>query len=101
MSFVFGNAACLVVFDSFGYEGTGNLASEAAVHSVGVVGFSVVVAVYLVPECLEYFAKFVFDGHHASPSLYFYKWGSLVPIHISLPLMLWWHWELPVPWAVV
>ena len=78
--FVSGNAIGLVVFDSFGAGGTGNLASEVAVH--------------LMPECLEYFAEFVFDGHHPSPPLYFYKWGNLVPIHISLPLVLWQHGRL-------
>ena len=41
------------------------------------------------------FAEFVFDCHHPSP-LYFYKWGNLVPIHISLPLALWQHGRLPL-----
>ena len=77
VSFVFGNAVGLVVFDSFGFGGAGKLASEVAVH--------------LMPECLEYFAELVFDGHCSSPPLYFYKWGNLVPIHISLPLAYWQH----------
>ena len=71
---MFGNAVGLVVFDCFGSGGTGNLASEVTVHPVAVVGFghfSVVVAVCLMPECLEYFAEFVFYGHHPSPPLYF------------------------------
>ena len=69
VSFMFGNAVSLVVFDSFGFGGTGDLASEVVVHSVAVVGFghfSVAVAVLLV-------AEFVFDGHHPGLPLYFYK----------------------------
>ena len=99
VSFMFGNAVSLVVFDSFGSGSAGNLASEVALHSVAVEGFgnfSVVVAVHLVPECLEYFAEFVFGGHHPSPPLHFYKWANLVPIHISLPSALWWHGRLPL-----
>ena len=49
----------------------------------------VAVAVYL-----EHPAEFVFGGHHPSPPLYFYKWGSSVPIHISLLLVLLWYWGL-------
>ena len=82
--------------DNSGPGGTGNLTSEVAVHFVVVVGFSLVISVHFVPECLGYFAEFVFDGHHPNPPLYFYKWGNSVPIHISLPLVMWWHWELPV-----
>ena len=51
-------------------------------------------AVYLVVVCLEHSAEIVFDGHHPSPPLHFCKWGSSVPFHISLPLVLWWHWGL-------
>ena len=91
---MFGNDASLVVFDSFEFGVTGNHAPVFAVHSVTVVGFSVVVAVCLVPECLEYLLIF-FYGHHPSP-LYFYKWGNLVPIHTSLSLVLWQHWGFPV-----
>ena len=99
LSFMFGNAVGPVVFDSFGFGGTGNLASEVAVHSVAVVefgSFSVVVAVHLMPECMEYFAEFVFDGHCPSLPLYFYKSGNLVLIHISLSLVLQWHGRLPI-----
>ena len=58
---------------------TGNLVFEIAVLFVAVGdlepggSFSIVVAVCLMPEHLEYFAEFVFDGHHPSPPLYFYK----------------------------
>ena len=31
----------------------------------------------------------------------FYKWGNLLPIHISLPLVLWWHRRLPLLGVVV
>ena len=81
---------------SFVAGGTGNLASEVAVHFVAVVGFSFVVAVHFVSKCLVYFADFVFDGYHPNPPLYFYKWGNSVPIHISLPLVLQWHGGLPI-----
>ena len=78
--FLFGDAVYLVVFDNSGSGGTGDLASE--------------VAVYFVAVCLEHSAEIIFDGHHPSPPLHFCKWGSSVPIHISLPLVLWWHWGL-------
>ena len=39
--------------------GTESLAPGVAVHSVPVVGFSIVVAVHLSPECLGYFVGFV------------------------------------------
>ena len=61
--FVMGSAG------SFVAGGTGNLASEVAVLFVAVVGFFFVVAVHLVPECLEYFADFVFDDHPPNPPL--------------------------------
>ena len=83
---------------SFLAGGTGNLASEVAVLFVAVVGFSFVVSVHFVPEYLEYFADFVFDDHPPNPPLYFYKWGSLVPIHISLPSVLWQHWGFANSW---
>ena len=89
VNFMLGNAVSLVVFDSCGSGGTGNLASEVTVHSV-------VVAVHFMSGCLEYFAEFVFDGHCPCPPLYFYKWGNLVPILISLLLELWWHKGLPL-----
>ena len=73
-----GGIVSFVAFDSCGSGGAGSLASEVAVHSVAVVGFSVVV-VHFVLECLVYFAEFVFDGHHPSPPLYFYKWGKFGP----------------------
>ena len=76
--FVTGSTGILVVFDSSEPGSTGNLASEVAVH--------------LVPGCLGYLSEIVFDGHHPNPPLYFYKWGNLVPIHIFLPLVLWWYW---------
>ena len=97
--FMFGNAVNLVVFGSFGSGGTVSFVPGVAVHSVPVMGFCVVVSVHLAPECLRYFAGFVFDDPHPSP-LYFYKRGSLAPIHISLPLVLWQHWGLPVLRAV-
>ena len=81
VNFMLGNAVSLVIFDSFGSRGTGNLASEVAVH--------------LMSECLKYSAEFAFDGHCPSP-LYFYKWGNLVPIYISLLLALQWHQGLPL-----
>ena len=98
--FVAGGIVSFMAFDSFGSGDAGSLASEVAVHPVAVVGFSVVVAVHLVPECLGYFVEFVFDDYHPSLPLYFYKWGNLVPIHISLPLVLQWHWGFPVLGAV-
>ena len=81
---------------SFVSGGTGNLAFEivapfGAVGSLEPGGSFSMVVLCLVLECLEYFAEFVLDGHHPSPPLYFYKWGNLVPIHISLPLVLQWH----------
>ena len=72
VSFMFGNAVGLVVFDSFVSGGAGNLASE--------------VAVCLMPECLEYFAEFVFNGHHPSPPLYFTNVATWSP---STFLCLW------------
>ena len=69
--FMFGNAVNYVVFGSLGPGGTESLVPGVAVHSVPVVGFSVVVAVHLAPECLGYFVGFVFDGPHPSPPLYF------------------------------
>ena len=89
--FMFGNAGNHVVFGSLRSGGTESLVPGADVHSVHVVGFSVVVAVHLAPECLGYFVGFVFDGPHPSPPLYFYRWGNLGFIHISLPLVLWQH----------
>ena len=62
-----------VVFDNFGSGGPEDLGSE--------------VAVYFVAVCLEHSAETVFDGHHPSLPLHFCKWGNLVPIHISLPLV--------------
>ena len=99
--FMFGNAVNHVVFGSPGSGGAESLVPWVAVHSVPVVGFSVVVAVHLAPECLAYFVGFVFDGPNPSNPLYFYEFGQLGPIHISLPLVLWWHWGLPVLGAVV
>ena len=86
--FVLRNAVNFVVFDSCGSGGAGDLSPEVAVYLVVVVGFSFVVVVYFVAEHLELFAEIVFDGHHPSPPLYFCKWGSSVPIQISLPLEL-------------
>ena len=83
---MFGSAVKSCGFDSSGPGGAGNLASEFAVHFVAVVGFSFVGVVHFVPECLGYFAEFVFDSHHPNPPLYFYKWGNLVP---STFLFLW------------
>ena len=89
---------------SSGVGGTGNLAFEIAVPFVVVGSFesggssSVVVAVHLMPECMGYSAEhFVFDDHHPSPLQCFYKWGNLVPIHISplSALVLPWHGGLP------
>ena len=65
MYFKFGNAVNLVVFDNSGSGGAEDLASE--------------VAVYFVAVCLEHCAEIVFDGHHPSPPLYFYKWGNSIP----------------------
>ena len=67
---------------SFVSGGTCNLAFEIAVPFVAVGGlelggrFSVVVAVYLMPECLEYSAEFVFDGCDPSSPPYLCKWSS-------------------------
>ena len=99
--FMFQNAVHNVVFGSLGSGGAESLVPEVAVHSVPVVGFSIVVAVHLAPECLGYFVAFVFDGPHLSSPLYFYKWGNSGPIHISLLLVLQQHWGLPVLGAVV
>ena len=67
---------CFVVAGSFGPGGS----------------FSAVV--HLVPECMGYFAEqFVFDDHHPSPLLCFYKRGNLVLIHTS-PLCV-----LVLPWC--
>ena len=98
--FVFKNAVNHVVFGSLGSGGDESLVPGVALHSVPVVGFSVVVAVHLAPECLEYFVGFVFDGPCPSPPLYFYRWDNLGPIHISLPLVLQQHWGLLVLGAV-
>ena len=86
--FVFGSAVNLVVFDRSGPGGTGNLASEVAGHFVVLMLF--------VPECLGYFAGFAFDSCQTNPPLYFFKWGILLPIHISLPFVLWQYWRLPI-----
>ena len=70
--------------ESSGVGGTEILAFEIVVHFVVVVSFraggnSVVVAAHLVPECMGCSAEhFVFDDHHPSPLLCFYKWGHLV-----------------------
>ena len=69
-----GNTGRFRAFDNSGSEGAKDLASGVAV------------AVYL-----EHFAEIVFGGHSPSPPLYFFKWGNLVPIHISLLLELLWH----------
>ena len=98
--FMFGNAVNHVVFGSLGSGGTESLIPGVAVPSVLVVGFSVVVAVCLEPESLGCFVGFDFGGPCPSPPLYFYRWGKLGPIHISLPLVLQWHWGLPVLGAV-
>ena len=98
---IFRNAVNHVVFGSLGSGGTDSLVPGVAVHSVPVVGFPVVLAVSLAPECLGYFVGFVFDGPHGSPPLHFSKWGSSVPIHISLSLVLQWHWGLSVLGVVV
>ena len=63
--------------DNSGSGGTEDLASGAAV------------VVYL-----EHSAKFDFGGHHPSPPLHSYKWDNSVPIHISLLVVLLWHWGL-------
>ena len=78
--FLFKDAVYLVVCDNSGSGVAEDLASEDAVYFVAV--------------CLEHSAEIVFDGHHHSPPLHFCKWGSSVPIHISLPLVLKWHWGL-------
>ena len=64
---------------SFVAGGTGNLACEVAVHFVAVVGFSFVVAVHFVPECLGYFSEIVFDGHCPNPPLIFLQMGQFSP----------------------
>ena len=66
------DAVYLAVFDNSGSGDTEDLLSEVAVHSVEII----------------------FDGHHPSLPLHLYKWVNLVPIHISLPLVLWQHWGL-------
>ena len=76
--FMLGDAVDLVLFDNSGSGGTEDLASE--------------VAVYFMAVYLEHSVEIVFDGHHPSHSLYFYKWGNSGPIHICLPLVLLWHW---------
>ena len=78
--FMLGNVVDLVVFDISGSGGAENLASE--------------VAVYFVAVCLEHSAGIVFDGHHPSPPLSFLQMGQFGPIHISLALVLQWHWGL-------
>ena len=57
---------------SFVARGTGDLSSEVAVYLVAI-GFSFVVVVHFVAECLELFAEIVFDGHCPSPPLHFCK----------------------------
>ena len=92
-----------MAFNSSGPGGTANLASEVAVNLVFVVGYSFVIAVHFVPECLGYFSDVVFDDHHPNPPLYFCKWaiGNSAPIHTSLPLVLQWHRGLPILGVVV
>ena len=89
---------------SFAAGGAGSLAVGNTVCLAAVGGFgpgdignsSLVVAVCLAIECMgcsaggtEHFVVGVLANHHPSPLLYFYKWGSLVPIHISLYLVQW------------
>ena len=79
-SFVAGAAAVnFVVFDRSGSEGTGDLTFEVGVHLVVLVGFSSLVAVHFLAECLRYFVEFVFDGHHLSLPLYFLQMGQFSP----------------------
>ena len=80
--FVTGSAGSFAAFGNFGSEGIEDLVSE--------------VAVYLVAVGLEHPTEIVSDGHHPNPPLYFYRWGNLVPILISLPLLMLWHWGLLV-----
>ena len=73
------NAGRFGAFDNSGSGGIEDLTS------------GVVVAVYL-----EHPAEIAFGGHHPSLSPHFYRWGSSVPIHTSLPLVLLLHWGLLV-----
>ena len=88
--------------------GAGNLAAENAVCLTAAAGFgpgdignsSVVVVVCLAIEfmgysagCTEHFVVVCLANHHPSPLLYFYKWGNLVPIHISLLFALVGQWH--------
>ena len=92
-SFVAGSAGNLVAGNA------GNLVAGKAVHLAAAGGFgpgsignsSVVATVCLAIECtgysvggIEHFVVVGLANHHPSPLLCFYKWGNMVPIHISL-----------------
>ena len=67
----------------------------------GIVYFLFEDAVCFVAVCLECSVEIVSDGHCPSLLCYFCKWDNLVPIHISQPLVLWWHWGLLALGSVV
>ena len=73
---------------------TGSFGAFDNSGSGGVEGLAsgVVVAVYL-----EHSAEIAFGGHHPSLLPHFYRWGSSVPIHTSLLLVLLLHWGVLVP----
>ena len=78
--------------------GAGNLVAWNALclaaggsGSEGIRNSSIVVALCLVVDYMvcsagvtEHFVVVGLANHHPSPLLYFYKWGNLVTIHISL-----------------
>ena len=76
---------------------TGSFAVAGGFGAGGVGNSSVMAAVCLVFECMGCSAggteHFDLANHHLSLLLYFYKWGSLVPIHIFLlsALVPQWH----------
>ena len=72
---------------------TGSFGAFDNSGSWGIEGLAsgVSVAVYL-----EHSAEIAFGGHHPNLLPCFYKWGSSVPIHTSLFLVLLSHWGLLV-----
>ena len=89
-----GCAGSFVVFDSLGSEGTWSPVPEVVMHFES--GRNSSAAVHLESECFWCFVGFVFSVHHPNLPLCSCKWGSLVPIHIILLLVVLLHWGLVV-----
>ena len=75
---------------------TGSAGSFGASDNSGSGGIEDFVSGVAVAVCLEHSVEVAFGVHHPSLLPSFYRWGNLVPIHTSLPLVLLLHWGLLV-----